>query len=129
MEEQENLEIDIGDLRHAYEKMQEALNDLKDVDGLDEEDTGTESFTEKEKGLASDSFKRACFNWGIGRELYTAPFIWIKAEDTNVKETTAKGKYACYDKFTVEAIQITNKEITGLAIKNNQGKRVFVYKK
>ena len=37
------------------------------------EDTGTESFTEKEKGLASDSFKRACFNWGIGRELYTAP--------------------------------------------------------
>ena len=43
------------------------------------EDTGTESNTEKEKGLASDSFKRACFNWGIGRELYTAPFIWIKA--------------------------------------------------
>ena len=37
MEEQENLEIDIGDLRHAYEKMQEVLNDLKDVDGLDEE--------------------------------------------------------------------------------------------
>ena len=96
---------------------------------ISKEDTGTESFTEKEKGLASDSFKRACFNWGIGRELYTAPFIWIKAEDTNVKETTAKGKYACYDKFTVEAIQITNKEITGLAIKNNQGKRVFVYKK
>lgn len=27
------------------------------------EDTGTESNTEKEKGLASDSFKRACFNW------------------------------------------------------------------
>ena len=37
MEEKENLEIDIGDLRHAYEKMQEVLNDLKDVDGLDEE--------------------------------------------------------------------------------------------
>ena len=43
------------------------------------EDTGTESTTEKEKGLASDSFKRDCFNWGIGRELYTAPFIWIPA--------------------------------------------------
>ena len=41
------------------------------------EDTGTESNTEAEKGLASDSFKRAGFNWGIGRELYTAPFIWI----------------------------------------------------
>ena len=37
---------------------------------ISKEDTGTESYTEKEKGLASDSFKRACFNWGIGRELY-----------------------------------------------------------
>ena len=44
---------------------------------VSKEDTGTESFTEKEKGIASDSFKRACVNWGIGRELYTAPFIWI----------------------------------------------------
>jgi hypothetical protein len=42
---------------------------------VSKEDTGTESNTEKEKGLASDSFKRACFNWGIGRELYTAPFV------------------------------------------------------
>ena len=32
---------------------------------ISKEDTGTESFTEKEKGLASDSFKRACFNWGM----------------------------------------------------------------
>ena len=41
------------------------------------QDVGVESYTEKEKGQASDSFKRACFNLGIGRELYTAPFIWI----------------------------------------------------
>lgn len=39
------------------------------------QDVGTESYSEKEKGQASDSFKRACFNWGVGRELYTAPFI------------------------------------------------------
>lgn len=45
------------------------------------QDVGTESYTEKEKGQASDSFKRACFNWGIGRELYTAPYIWIPAKD------------------------------------------------
>jgi len=45
---------------------------------ISKEDTGTESFTEKEKGLASDSFKRACFNWGIGRELYDYPLIRIK---------------------------------------------------
>ena len=40
-------------------------------------DCGTESFSDKEKGEASDAFKRAGFNWGIGRELYTAPFIWL----------------------------------------------------
>ena len=45
---------------------------------VSKQDVGTESNTEKEKGRASDAFKRACFNWGIGRELYTAPFIYIK---------------------------------------------------
>lgn len=78
-------------------------------------DCGTESNTEKEKGEASDSFKRACFNWGIGRELYTAPFIWIKEEDG--------GKY---DRYIVEKIRIEKKTITGLAIINAKtGKRVF----
>ena len=47
---------------------------------VSKEDTGTESNTEKEKGLASDSFKRACFNWGIGRELYDYPVISIKLD-------------------------------------------------
>ena len=42
------------------------------------QDVGTESYTEKEKGEASDSFKRAGFNVGIGRELYTSPFVWIQ---------------------------------------------------
>lgn len=70
---------------------------------VSKEDTGTESFTEKEKGLASDSFKRACFNWGIGRELYTAPFIWIKAKDCKIEQKADKGrnKFTCYDKFFV----------------------------
>lgn len=40
---------------------------------IGKQDVGTASYSEKEKGQASDSFKRACFNWGIGRELYTAP--------------------------------------------------------
>ena len=43
------------------------------------QDVGTTGYAEKEKSQASDSFKRACFNWGIGRELYSAPFIWIPA--------------------------------------------------
>ena len=103
---------------------------------ISKEDTGTESFTEKEKGLASDSFKRAGFNWGIGRELYTSPFIWIPAEKCNIKSNTKTNKLMCNDKFVVEAIEITNKVITGLAIRNlnkksEDGKalRVFVYKK
>lgn len=85
-------------------------------------DCGTESNTEAQKGEASDSFKRACFNWGIGRELYTAPFVWIKSTDCNING----GK--CYDKFSVEKIKIENKRIVGLAIRNDTtNKRVFVW--
>lgn len=51
--------------------------DEKSGQWISKQDVGVESYTEKEKGQASDSFKRAGFNWGIGRELYTAPFIWI----------------------------------------------------
>lgn len=86
------------------------------VQWISKEDTGTESNTEREKGLASDSFKRACFNWGIGRELYTAPFIWIQAKDCNIKED--KGRRFCYDRFTVKGIGYTDGVITGLEIKN-----------
>lgn len=93
---------------------------------ISKEDTGTESFTEKEKGLASDSFKRACFNWGIGRELYTAPFIWISADKVNLSQKN--GKYTTYDKFIVEAIRYDDKrQISALSIKNQAGKRVFVF--
>lgn len=48
---------------------------------ISKEDTGTESNTEAAKGLASDSFKRACFNWGIGRELYNYPVISVRLFD------------------------------------------------
>ena len=94
---------------------------------IDKEDTGTESNTEAEKGLASDSFKRACVNWGIGRELYSAPFIWVKAADMNVK-SNAKGKIMTNDKFVVEKITYSDRRtIEGLAIRNaTTGKRVFV---
>ena len=70
-------------------------------------DAGAESYTEKEKGEASDSFKRACVNWGIGRELYTSPFIWVKAVDTKLEEYTDNGKtkYRCKDSFYVKNIE------------------------
>ena len=100
---------------------------------ISKEDTGTESFTEKEKGLASDSFKRSGFNWGIGRELYTGPKIFIQGVDdkgqSNYETKEVKGKMQCKTTFYVEAIQIENKVITGLAIKNNKNKIVFIYKK
>lgn len=54
------------------------------------QDVGTESMTEKEKGRASDSFKRACFNWGIGRELYSAPFIFIDLNESDIKNGRLK---------------------------------------
>lgn len=86
------------------------------------QDVGTESNTEAEKGQASDSFKRACFNWGIGRELYTAPFIWVASEKVEikvVKDKFGKVKYACYDKFAVRDIQYNDKgEISYLEIVN-----------
>lgn len=93
---------------------------------VSKEDTGTESNTEAEKGLASDSFKRACVNWGIGRELYTAPFIWVKAEDCEIKQFN--GKFRCYDKFVVSKLTYKpNGDIDGLAITNiNTKKLVFV---
>ena len=84
------------------------------------QDVGTESNTEKEKGQASDSFKRACFNWGIGRELYTAPFIWINAADCKISGQK------CNDKFIVDQILIEDKTIVALTIKNKDtGKTVF----
>lgn len=94
---------------------------------ISKQDVGVESYTEKEKGQASDSFKRACFNFGIGRELYSAPFIWISAENANIQ---SKGsKYICKDSFHVEAIEYNEDgNIEKLAIKNDKGKRVFLKK-
>jgi hypothetical protein len=57
---------------------------------VSKEDTGTESNTEKAKGLASDSFKRACFNWGIGRELYDYPLIQVKLFPNEFDQATKK---------------------------------------
>ena len=85
---------------------------------IGKEDTGTESNTEAAKGLASDSFKRACFNWGIGRELYTAPFIWIPAEKCATLKQDQNGRWKCYDRFSVRAINIQDKKIIGLSIYN-----------
>jgi hypothetical protein len=73
-------------------------------------DVGTESYTEKEKGQASDSFKRACVSVGIGRELYTAPFIWIGASKVNIKKKDKEDRFITYDKFRVNSISYNDNQ-------------------
>ena len=85
---------------------------------VEKEDTGTESNTEAEKGLASDSFKRACFNVGIGRELYTAPFIWVTPPNCEIKKDDS-GRVSCRDRFEVQEIGYNeHREINRLVIVN-----------
>lgn len=100
-------------------------------DGVSEwiwkQDVGVENYTEKEKSQASDSFKRACFNLGIGRELYSAPFIWIGAEKCNITERN--GKKQCFDRFRVSSIGHDDSgNISHLTIVNAKtGKEVFSF--
>ena len=87
-------------------------------------DCGVESLTEAEKGEASDSFKRAGFKWGIGVELYTAPFIWAKVETVK----NQKGGYELKDKFmkfNVTEYEVVDGKITKLSIADNKGNVVF----
>ena len=89
------------------------------------QDVGTTGYTEKEKSQASDSFKRACFNWGIGRELYSAPFIWVSATKTEIRKNG--DRYLCSDRFSVAHIEYNEeREIAGLAIRNDS-KGIIVY--
>ena len=91
---------------------------------VSKQDVGVTSYSEKEKGQASDSFKRACFNWGIGRELYSSPFIWIPANKVNIQP---KGdKYITYDRFNVQYITYNEqREIDSLVIVNENGNLVY----
>ncbi len=96
------------------------------------QDVGTMGYTEKEKSQASDSFKRACFNWGIGRELYSAPFIWIPSGKASiqVKEGRDKEKrYYCNERFYVASIEYSKgREITSLVVRNDKGQSVYELK-
>lgn len=93
-----------------------SIYDDEKKEWVSKEDTGTESNTEKEKGQASDSFKRACVNWGIGRELYTAPKIFVSGEADKLKHGEYKVKSVTYT---------PTREISGLSIVDKNGKEVF----
>ena len=95
-------------------------------------DCGTESNTEAEKGQASDAFKRAGFKWGIGVELYTAPFIWNSCDtvkDEYASKKSGKDVYRLANKFAkffVKNISYDDSgSINGLTIIDDEGKTVF----
>lgn len=127
------LDETVGCLNWKREHTRENANcivsiwDSEKQQWVGKEDTGKESFSDKEKGLASDSFKRACFNWGIGRELYTSPFIWIKG---NTK-LNHKQKWVNSIDFEISSLEILDKEIVALEIceKNKRNNVLFRYKK
>lgn len=92
---------------------------------ISKEDVGTASYTAKEKGRASDAFKRACVKHGIGRELYTAPLIWIPEKYCHIK-TSSDGKSTTRDKFFVNQISYTSdRKINELEIVNQDMEVVF----
>lgn len=91
------------------------------------EDTGTKSNTEAEKGLASDSFKRAGFNWGIGRELYDYPLIQVKlnADEYTSDGTRAKQTWKLKLKEWVWYSEFNDGRICFLAAKDDNGNLRF----
>lgn len=102
-----------------------SIYDADKKEWVSKEDTGTESNTEAAKGLASDSFKRACFNWGIGRELYDYPIISIKLLDNEINKDTMKANWNFKLKDWIWFSQFTNDKLTYLACKDNNKKARF----
>ena len=95
---------------------------------ISKQDVGTESNTEKQKGEASDSFKRACFNIGIGRELYSAPFIWISLSKGEISEKNGRCSLDYKVKFEVKEIEYDeHREISKLIIIDQEGKERFKF--
>ena len=84
---------------------------------VEKSDTGSTGTIEEEKSIASDSFKRACVCWGLARELYSAPDIWVKIESK-------------YDKFYVKEIAYNQaNEISKLVIIDSQGNVAYTFPK
>lgn len=99
------------------------------------QDVGTESNTEKQKGEASDSFKRACFNVGIGRELYSAPFTWINLSENEISVYKDRNEKDAYKlnfgiSFSVKEIEYDeNRNISKLTIVDNKKVERFKFNK
>lgn len=94
---------------------------------VSKQDVGTESNTEKEKGQASDAFKRACVNWGIGRELYTCPFVWVNLNSDEWK-SGYNGKQQPKTQFHVSAIEYDEqRRVSFLTICDDKGAQRYTF--
>lgn len=101
--------------------------DSEKQEWVSKEDTGTDSNMDAQKGRASDSFKRACFNWGIGRELYTAPDMFIYSTDLKTFKQDGN-RYVCYDEFVVTDIQYQGRAISSVTVSNLKNNKVTTFK-
>lgn len=107
--------------------------DAENKQWVGKEDTGVESNTEKQKGLASDSFKRACFNWGIGIELYDYPTINVKlnADEWELVEFNnkklPKATYNLKLKEWTWYSEFTDNKLTYLGCRDNNKKVRFKF--
>lgn len=90
-------------------------------------DCGIESREDEEgnqkKGEASDSFKRAGFKWGIGRELYTAPFVFAKVD--TIKDGNKFKLANPFEKFSVKSIDYVARKISKLVIVNSKNEVIY----
>ena len=96
------------------------------------QDVGTESNTEAEKGQASDAFKRACFNWGIGRDLYDFPLIQVKLDSSEFQDVGGRPKATWglkLKEWTWGGKRDENGQLVQLAAKDQNGKLRFNWKK
>lgn len=122
----------MGWQRHHYRENANCVVSIWDPEKkmwIDKEDTGTQSNTEAEKGLASDSFKRACVNWGIGRELYTAPQMFVRASDLKTLKDAGNGRWTCRDSFSVTDIEYDGRKICFVQIVNQKTGGLIEYGK
>ena len=104
------------------------VRDPETREWITKEDVGTESNTEAEKGRASDSFKRACVNWGIGRELYTAPKVKVRLGENEFSRDQS-GRVRVWTSFDVAEIGYDKKTrtITRLVIADRDGRIRYTF--
>ena len=99
-----------------------SVRDPNTNEWISKSDCGAESNIEKEKGEASDAFKRAGFKWGVGVELYSTPRIKIPIEESDMYN----GRFC--QTFSLKDIQISpDHKITSLTIQDRRGNVRYTY--